>query len=218
MGGYGVRVAFEQGGVEQIPVLQGIQPAQPGQTILLCVQKQFLRLCGGLHRHHLVGQVLQSVDVAIGAHRHHLTAVQIRPCPLVFFLAAIHGKAAPDAVDGVVFHQFLLLFPVDGHKFHPVAQPPERLGGQLHVNAGGCTVRAHIVEGRVVITAHHNDRHCSCIVIRFSGTPAAAKQRRAHRQRQQTGRQPQSSSVFFHGSSILCFLLLFVIECSTLSV
>ena len=122
---------------------------------------------------------------------------------MVFFLAAVHGKTAPDAVDGVVFHQFLLLFPVDGHKFCPAAQPPERLGGQFYVNAGGRAVRTHIVEGRVVIAAHHDDRHCSRIAVGFSG--AAAKQRRTHCQRQQTYRQPQSSSVFFHGSSILCF-------------
>ena len=211
MGGQGIRIALDQGGVDQIPVLQGIQPAQPGQTVLLCVQKQLLRLCGGLHRHHLVGQILQGIDVAVGAHRHHLTADHIRPCPAVFLLAAIHGKAAPDAIDGVVFHQFLLLFPVDGHKFCPVAQPPERFCCQFHVNAGGCAVRAHIVEGRVVIAAHHDDRHCSRIAVGFSGMQAAAKQRRTHCQRQQTGRQPQFSFVFFHGSS-LPFLFHFVTE------
>ena len=199
MGGQGIRIALDQGGVDQVPILQGIQPAQPGQSVLLCVQKQLLRLCGGLHRHYLAGQILQGIDIAVGAHCHHLTAVQIRPCPLVFFLAAVHGKTAPDAVDGVVFHQFLLLFPVDGHKFCPAAQPPERLGGQFYVNAGGRAVRTHIIEGRVVIAAHYDDRHCCRIAVGFSGMQAAAKQRRTHCQRQQTGCWPQFSSVFFHG-------------------
>ena len=75
VGGQGIRIALDQGGVDQVPVLQRIQPAQPGQSVLLCVQKQLLRLCGGLHRHYLASQILQGIDIAVGAHCHHLTAV-----------------------------------------------------------------------------------------------------------------------------------------------
>ena len=200
MGSQGIRIALDEGGVDQVAVLQRVHRPQLRQTVRRCIKEQLLRLCGGLHHQRLVRKVGQGIDVAAGAHGHHLTAVQIGPGPGVFVLTPVHGKAAPGTVNGAVLHQGLLLLPVDGHELHPITQAAECLLGQLHIHAGGLTVRAGVIERRVVVAAHHDDRQlCRAAVRFFFGRAAATQQHHAqaqHRQRQ--AEKPQSSASCIH--------------------
>lgn len=101
----------------------------------------------------------------MGIHRNHLTAHHVRPRPAVYLFASIHGKAAPDTVDGAAFHKICFLLPVDRFKPGSIPHAAERLGGDLHIDSGGNTVIIQI-DIRWIAVASHNDL-CKTAVFRF---------------------------------------------------
>lgn len=103
------------------------------RDVFVSAQKDRLRLAGGLHRDSLSGEVAHSLDAALLADGDDLTAYQIRSRPLIVVLAAVHGKAVPDAVDFSVIDQFGFLFPIDRGEFRAVSHAAECL---LYVQAG----------------------------------------------------------------------------------
>ena len=99
-------------------------------------------------------QGLKGVDVAVYIHRHHLVVAHIGPGPPVLVLPAVHGEAAPDAVDVPVVEQVLLFLPVDDGELRLIAHAGEGLAGQFDVDARQVAVYVHIAEGRIGVVAH----------------------------------------------------------------
>ena len=90
------------------------------------------------------------------------------PCrsrPAVYLLAPIHGKAAPDAVDGTAFHQICFLLPIDRFKPGSISHAAERFGGDLHVDPGGNAVIVQINIGRIGIASHNELRKTAVLRV-----------------------------------------------------
>ena len=155
-------------------------------------QENLLRLGGGLHRHPLSLQVLQGIDGAVFPDGHYLTAVHIRLRPTVLVLPAVNGKAAPDAVNGPLLHQLLLVLPDDGLELRLVAHTPKGLPGQLHIDARRRPIRILIIKGRVNVAAHHDLGQFLLILVSPSPQAAAGKQLRQKEGCQRCGKGPRT--------------------------
>ena len=165
MGGDAVHIAAGQHCVLHTAVFDAEHLHRLRDARVGAAEKDLLRLAGALHSDGLAGKVAEGSDAAVGIHRNHLTAHHVRPRPAVYLFASIHGKAAPDAVDGSAFHKICFLLPVDRFKPGSIPHAAERLGGDLHIDPGGNTVIVQI-DIRWIAVASHNDL-CKTAVFRF---------------------------------------------------
>ena len=140
-------------------------------------EEDLLRLGGGLDGNAPARKVAKGLNVAVLVDGHHLPADHIGSGPLVVILPAIHGKAAPDAVDVTLVHQFPFPLPVDGGEGYLIAHAAQRLPGNLNVQAGDVAVVVHVDIGRVGIAA---DDELGQRGVRFLLRRAAAKQSHDH--------------------------------------
>ena len=165
MGGDGIHIAAGQHCILHAAVFDAEHIHRLRDARVGAAEKDLLRLAGALHGDGLSGKVAECPDAAVGIHRSHLTAHHVRPRPAVHLFAAIHGKAAPDAVDGTAFHQSCFLFPIDRFKPGSIPHAAERLGGDLHIDPGGNAVIVQI-DIRWIGVASHNDL-CKTVVFHF---------------------------------------------------
>ena len=154
MGGNSIHIAAVQHGVLYAAVLGAQQLTQLRDAGVGAGEENLFRLGGALHHHGLARKVGQRFNAAVGIDRHHLTADHIGAYPAVQLLPPVHGKAAPDAVDGTAFHQLGFLLPVNDLQPHRIPYAGKGLGGNVHINAGGGAVIVHVDKRRVVIAAH----------------------------------------------------------------
>ena len=146
-------------------------------------EKDLLRFAGALHGDGLSGKVAECPDAAVGIHRSHLTAHHVGSRPAVYLLAPIHGKAAPDAVDGTAFHQICFLLPIDRFKPGSISHAAERFGGDLHVDPGGNAVIVQINIGRIGIASHNELRKTAVLRVRSAAGSQTADGSRCRQQR-----------------------------------
>ena len=165
MGGDAVHIAAGQHCVLHTAVFDAEHLHRLRDARVGAAEKDLLRLAGALHGDGLAGKVAEGSDAAVSIHRNHLTAHHVRSRPAVYLFASIHGKAAPDAVDGAAFHKICFLLPVDRFKPGSIPHTAERLGGDLHIDPGGNTVIIQI-DIRWIAVASHNDL-CKTAVFRF---------------------------------------------------
>ena len=101
-------------------------------------------------------------------------------------LAALHGEAVPDAVDGTLVQQRVLSIPVDGLKLEVPAIARGHLGGQINVEAGQVAIVADEAIGRVSVVQAHDERRgigvsgsaiVGRVIGRVVGTRAAGQKR-----------------------------------------
>lgn len=112
-----------------------------------------------------------------------LTAHHVRPRPAVHFFASLHGKAAPDAVDGAAFHKICFLLPVDRFKPGSIPHAAERFGGDLHVDPGGNAVIVQINIGWIGIASHNDLRKTAVLRVRSAAESQTADGSRCRQQR-----------------------------------
>ena len=182
VGGDGVHIAAGQHGILHTAVfdaehLDGLRDARVGAA-----EEDALWLGGALHHHGLPGKVAEGLDTAVSVHGHDLTAHHVRSGPPVERFAALHGKAAPDAVDGAAFHKGGLLFPVDDFKSCSVSHAAECLGGDLHIDPGRGAVIVQINIGRVGVASDEDLRQIAVLRVRSAAGGQAAEGRRGRQQ------------------------------------
>ena len=99
--------------------------------------------------HGLAGKVIPALDARILLDHEHLLVEHVRIGERVVVLAALHGKAVPDAVDGARVEQRVLGIPVNGL----VVDIPALLVGnglrKVEIKAGVLTVVAHKTVRRI---------------------------------------------------------------------
>ena len=183
MGGDAVHIAAGQHCVLHTAVFDAEHLHRLRDSRVGAAEKDLLRLAGALHGDGLPGKVAECLDAAVGIHRNHLTAHHVRPRPAVYLLASIHGKAAPDAVDGAAFHKICFLLPVDRFKPGSIPHAAERLGGDLHVDPGGNAVIVQINIGRIGIAPHNDLRKTALHRVRSAAGSQAADGSRCRQQR-----------------------------------
>ena len=133
-----------------------------------CVEKYGLTPAQVLDCHHVF-------DVpTVAAHCVHVTQEDMQLLP------PVHGKAAPDAVDGTAFHQIGFLLPVNDLDLHRIPHAGKGFGGNVHINAGGGAVIAQVDKRRVGIAAHRKfGQRCRRLRFAAGGQPGC-RCRRAH--------------------------------------
>ena len=207
-----VRIAAVEHGILHAAV-RDADDVPEGRDVFAAAQEDRLRLAGGLHRDGLSREVAQRLDAALRVDRHDLTARQIRPRPLIVVLAAVHGKAAPDAVDLSAVDQLGLFLPVDRGEFRAAAHAAERLLRDLDVQTGDVAVIVHVDIGRIGVAADGERRERA---VGRRGRGAAGQQER--RQRRKKRRGAPKPFVWYHRSPcLLLFLSLCGRNCRILS-
>ena len=183
MGGDAVHIAAGQHCVLHTAVFDAEHLHRLRDARVGAAEKDLLRLAGALHGDGLAGKVAEGSDAAVGIHRNHLTAHHVRPRPAVYLFASIHGKAAPDTVDGAAFHKICFLLPVDRFKPGSIPHAAERLGGDLHIDPGGNTVIVQINIGRIGIASHKDLRKIAVHSVRSAAGSQTANGSRCRQQR-----------------------------------
>ena len=184
---YRIHIAAVQHGILH-PAVSEADDISEGRDVFASAQKDRLRLAGGLHRDSLSGEVAHLLDAALRADGDDLTAYQIRSRPLIVVLAAVHGKAVPDAVDFSVIDQLGFLFPVDRGEFRAVSHAAECLLRNIHVQTGNVAVIVHIDIRRIGVAADGDRRECA--VGRRIRDAAGQQTCRQHGQKRQSASYP----------------------------
>ena len=96
--------------------------------------------------------------------------------------APLHGKAAPDAVDGTALHEGGLLLPVDRLEPGGIPHAAERFGGDLHIDPGGNAVVVQINIGRIGVASHNDLGEAAVLRFRLSAGGQAPGGRRGRQQ------------------------------------
>ena len=181
-----------------VVLADGIERGKRRSQILLVALEHVLSGGISLGNHGLAGKVVPALDARVLLDHEHLLIEHVRIGERVVILAALHGKAVPDAVDGARVEQRVLGIPVDGL----VLNVPALLVGnglsKVEVKAGVLTVVAHKAVRRIgLVKAHHEllglrgalhvlgcGRTGSGALI---GTAAAADQTKAEHRGKRTG-------------------------------
>ena len=183
MGSDGIHVAAGQHRILHAAVFGAEHIDLLWDTRIRAAEEDFFRLAGALHGDGLSGKVTECPDAAVGIHCNHLTAHHVGPRPAVHLLAPMHGKAAPDTVDGTAFHQICFLLPIDWFKPGSIPHAAECFGGDLHVDPGGNAVIVQINIGRIGITSHKDLRKIAVHCVRSAAGSQTANGSRCRQQR-----------------------------------
>ena len=140
----------------RVVLTDGVERGKRRRQILLVTLKHILRSGIGLGNHGLAGKIVPALDACILLYHQHLLVEHVRLGERVVVLAALHGKAVPDAVDGAGVEQRVLGIPIDGLV---IDFPALLIGnglGKVEVKARVLTVIAHKAVRRIgLIKAHH---------------------------------------------------------------
>ena len=140
----------------RVVLADGIERGKCRRQILLVALEHILRSGIGLSNHGLVGKVIPALDARILLDHQHLLVEHIRLGERVVVLAALHGKAVPDAVDGARVEQRVLGIPVNGLVFDLPALLVGNGLGKVEIKAGVLAIVAHKAVRRIgLIKAHH---------------------------------------------------------------
>ena len=140
----------------RVVLTDGIERGKRRGQILLVALEHIL--CSGisLGNHGLAGKIVPALDACILLYHQHLLVEHVRLGERVVVLAALHGKAVPDTVDGARVEQRILGIPVDGLVFDLPALLIGNSLGQIEIKAGVLAIVAHKTIRRIgLIKAHH---------------------------------------------------------------
>ena len=84
----------------RVVLANGIERGKRRRQILLVTLEHVLRSGIGLGNHSLAGKIVPALDTRVLLDHEHLLIEHVRLGERVVVLAALHGKAVPDAVDG----------------------------------------------------------------------------------------------------------------------
>ena len=97
----------------RVVLADGVERGKRCRQILLVALEHILRRGIGLGNHGLAGKIVPALDTRVLLDHEHLLVEHVRLGERVVVLAALHGKAVPDAVDGTRVEQRVLGIPVD---------------------------------------------------------------------------------------------------------
>ena len=148
----------------RVVLADGVERGKRRRQILLVALEHILSGGIGLGNHGLAGKIVPALDTRVLLDHEHLLVEHVRLGERVVVLAALHGKAVPDAVDGARVEQRVLGIPVDGLVFDLPALLIGNSLGQIEIKAGVLAVVAHKAVRRIgLIKAHHE-------LLRLRGT------------------------------------------------
>ena len=141
----------------RVVLTDGVERGKRRRQILLVTLKHILRSGIGLGNHGLAGKIVPALDACILLDHQHLLVEHVRLGERVVVLAALHGKAVPDTVDGARVEQRILGIPVDGLVFDLPALLIGNSLGQIEVKTSVLSVVAHKAVRRIGLVKAHDE-------------------------------------------------------------
>ena len=141
----------------RVVLTDGIERGKRRGQILLVALEHIL--CGGisLGNHGLAGKIVPALDTRILLDHEHLLVEHVRLGERVVVLAALHGKAVPDAVNGTRVEQRVLGVPVDSLVFDLPALLIGNSLGQIEIKAGVLAIVAYKAIRRIGLVKAHDE-------------------------------------------------------------
>ena len=140
----------------RIVLADRVERGKRRRQILPVTLEHILRSGIGLGNHGLSSKIIPALDARILLYHQHLLVEHIRLGERVVVLAALHGKAVPDAVDGARIEQRVLGIPIDGLVIDIPALLIGNSLGKVKVKARVLAIVAHKAVRRIgLIKAHH---------------------------------------------------------------
>lgn len=107
--------------------------------------------------HGLAGKIVPALDTRVLLDHEHLLVKHVRLGERVVVLAALHGKAVPDAVDGTRVEQRVLGIPVDSLILNVPALLVGNGLGKVEIKARVLAVIAHKAVRRIGLVKAHDE-------------------------------------------------------------
>ena len=141
----------------RVVLADGVERGKRRGQILLVALEHIL--CGGisLGNHGLAGKIVPALDARVLLDHEHLLVEHVRLGERVVVLAALHGKAVPDAVDGARVEQRILGIPIDGLVIDIPALLIGNGLGKVEIKARVLAVIAHKAVRRVGLVKAHDE-------------------------------------------------------------
>ena len=182
----------------RVVLADGIERGKRRSQVLLIALEHILRGRIGLGNHGLAGKVVPALNARVLLDHEHLLVEHIRLGERVVVLAALHGKAIPDAVDGARIEQRVLGIPVDSLILNVPALLVGNGLGKVEVKTGVLAVVAHKAIRRIGLVKAHDELLGLCRALHvlgcggtscgaLVGTAAAADQAKAEHRGERAG-------------------------------
>ena len=141
----------------RVVLTDGIERGKRRGQILLVALEHIL--CGGisLGNHGLAGKIVPALDTRVLLDHEHLLVKHVRLGERVVVLAALHGKAVPDAVDGTRVEQRVLGIPVDSLILNVPALLVGNGLGKVEVKTGVLAIVAYKAIRRIGLVKAHDE-------------------------------------------------------------
>ena len=141
----------------RVVLTDGIERGKRRGQILLVALEHIL--CSGisLGDHRLASKIVPAFDVRVLLDHQYLLVEHIRLGERVVVLAALHGKAVPDAIDGARVEQRVLGIPVDSLVLNVPALLVGNGLGKVEVKAGVLAIVAYKAIRRIGLVKAHDE-------------------------------------------------------------